>query len=83
MITETILTVLFAVGEFVITLLPDFVFDVFQGSADKLSSVMAYAFYFFPLDVWLFGLASITTMMSISVGYSLAEWVWKKIPGVD
>lgn len=83
MITQAILTVLFAIGEFVITLLPDFVFDVFQGSTNGLATIMAYALYFFPLDVWLFGLASIITMMSVSVTYAFAEWVWKKIPGVD
>lgn len=83
MITEAILSVLFGIGGFLISLLPDFVFDVFQGSTNGLATVMAYALYFFPLDVWLFGLGSIVTMMGISVTYALGEWVWKKIPGVD
>lgn len=83
MITEAILSVLFAVGEFLITLLPDFVFDVYGGTTTGLATVMAYGLYFFPLDVWLFGLASIIAMMGISVSYAFAEWVWKKIPGID
>lgn len=82
MITESILTCLFAVGEFLVGLIPDIVFDL-SGGVGGLATVMAYALYFFPLDVWLLGLGSIVTMMGVSLLYALGEWTWKKIPGVN
>lgn len=82
MITEAILSVLFGVGNFLVGLIPDLQFDRFTGSTMGLATVMAYGLYFFPLDLWMFGLGSIVGMMGITTIYVLSEWVWKKIPGI-
>ena len=82
MVTEAILTVLFAVGSFIIGILPEFVFNVFNGSAG-LATMLAYALYFFPGDLWLFALGNILIMMQITIAYAVLEWVWKKIPGIN
>lgn len=82
MIVEGILTVLFAVAKFLISILPDNVCRVFDGTAG-MGTLLAYGLYFFPGDLWLFGIGQGVVMMVASLGYSVAEWVWKKIPGVD
>lgn len=82
MITEGILTVLFAVANFLISILPASVCKVFDGTAG-LGTILAYGLYFFPGDLWLFVIGQGVVMLSISFTYAVAEWVWKKIPGVD
>lgn len=82
MISEALLSVLFAIGSFLISLLPDTLIKAFEGGS-SIATVIAYALVFFPSDVWLFGLGAVVTMMSVTLVYALLEWVWRKVPGVD
>ena len=82
MISEALLSVLFAIGNFLISLLHDTLIKAFEGGS-SIATVIAYALVFFPSDVWLFGLGAVVTMMSVTLVYALLEWVWKKVPGVD
>ena len=82
MITESILTVLFAVANFLIGLLPQKVANIFDGTAG-LGTILAYGLYFFPMDLWLFIIGQGVAMLGISLSYAILEWGWKKIPGVD
>lgn len=82
MISELFLSVLFGISSMIINLLPDFVFNVFDGTA-ALGTVVSYALYFFPGDLWLFCLGQGIIKMGITFAYAVAEWTWKKVPGVD
>lgn len=82
MITEAVLAVLFGVSEFLIGLLPQSIANIFDGTAG-LGTILAYGLYFFPLDLWLFIIAHGIMFTGASLAYAVAEWVWKKIPGVD
>lgn len=82
MITESILNVLFSVANFVISILPESAVNVLEGSAG-LGTILAYALYFFPGDVWLLGLGNGLAFITVGFAYAIFEWVIKKIPGVD
>ena len=82
MITEAILSNLFLIAKFLIGLLPEALVDAFEGTT-ALGTVLAYALIYFPMDIWIFGLGAIISMMTITLVYAILEWVWKKIPGVD
>lgn len=82
MITETIINVLFGVAGLIIKILPQISLDTLGGVAG-LETILAYALFFFPLDIWLIGIANGLMFMGGAVGYSCIEWVYKKIPGVD
>lgn len=81
-ITETILSVLFAIGEFLIGLLPQWTVNIFDGSA-AMGTLLAYGLYFFPMDLWLFVIGEAVIMMTVTIAYTIAEWTWKKIPGIN
>lgn len=73
MITEAFLSCLFGLSNLIISLLPDVVFDIFDGTA-ALGTVVSYALYFFPGDLWLFVLGQGVIKMGITFAYAVAEW---------
>lgn len=82
MITETIITVLFGVAEFIVGLLPSINLTV-SDSGGGLSTLLGYGLYFFPADVWLVFVGNAVLVIGVSLTYVVIEWVYKKIPGVD
>ena len=82
MITELLLSFFLAIPKFVIGLLPNVAIDTLDGMAG-LGTVLAYALYFFPVDIWIVVLANGVIMLTVAFGYGVLEWVWKKIPGVN
>lgn len=81
MITEKILLALFSVANFVVGLLPDFASSNVGGSG--FSQFVGKALFFFPADVLVVGIGNIVLIATVGIGWSVIEWVYKKVPGVD
>lgn len=81
MIIELLCTPVFALINFVISLLPTLyqVPDYMSATLDLL----AKALYFFPADVFFVVIGNILTWQFIHLGWISIEWVYRKIPGVD
>lgn len=82
MITEAILSFFLNLVIFVLGLIPDNTFS-FVLHNDTAASVLGYALYFFPRDLWIFILSDIVFLVGFTTTYVIIEWVYKKIPGVD
>lgn len=82
MVTEAILSFFLSLATFLVGLIPDNTFN-FVLENDTAASVLGYALYFFPRDLWLFILSDIVFLMGFTSVYVIVEWVYKKIPGVD
>ncbi len=82
MITESIVSVLVNIASFLIGLIPEWTATTIDGTAG-LGTILAYGLYFFPLDIWVFVIAQAAIMMGVTAAYTIAEWVWKKIPGIN
>lgn len=82
MITELLLSFFLAIPKFIIGLLPNVAITTLDGLGG-LGTILAYALYFFPTDVWLVVLSNGVIMITVAFLYGIFEWVYKKIPGVD
>lgn len=82
MIVEAIISVIFGIPEFILSLLPSVDISGLKDTQGFLR-VMSAGLYFFPMDVWVVGIVLAVNMIQFGFAYSILEWVWKKIPGVD
>lgn len=46
-------------------------------------TVISYALQIVPIDVWVFTIGSVIFWSFAQIGWSVFEWIYKKIPGVD
>lgn len=81
MIVKLVFSPIFAIINFVISLLPAnySLPNFYQDSVSILSKGLA----FFPSDVWIIVITNIFFWLYVQFSWSLVEWVYKKIPGVD
>lgn len=81
MILEVILNMIFGVVEFFVSLLPTF--GSVPGWAQDFAQLIGYALNFVPKDVWIFFIGSLVLWKFGLIGWSIVEWIIKKIPGVS
>ena len=82
MIIEFLISGFFTIVEGLIGVLPAWSLQTVDGIAG-LGTILAYGLYFFPLDVWVVVMGQGAIMIGLTVAYTIAEWVWKKIPGIN
>lgn len=68
--------------EFVITLIPTGVIYLPEVDFSILTTLLSYSFAIFPKELALAIVGNIVLWMSVTFGWTLIEWVYKKIPGV-
>lgn len=83
MIIEAIFNALFLVIDAIISLIPNIGGLNFTGGMGALSTLLAYALYFFPIDLWVALIGNIALWLGIQSGWFVVEWTYKKIPGVS
>lgn len=81
MITEGVLDLIYEFLLVIIDSLPQ-VGDL-PGWIDNTLNVLSYGLQFFPTDVFVSFIVSVSFWMSAHMIWAVVEWVYKKIPGVD
>lgn len=81
MIIEALCSALVALGTGIIKLLPQVVAPMV--GFEQAVSIMSYALWFFPIDLWIIAIGNIAFWIVTSFSWSLIEWIYKKIPGVS
>lgn len=81
MIIEGFCNVIFLFVNFIINTLPKTPVELF-GTGDSVT-LLARALTIFPVDCWLFIVGNIITWSTISLGWSVIEWCYNKIPGIN
>lgn len=81
MIIEAICSALVFLGTGIIKLIPEVVAPM-VGFA-QARTMLAYALWFFPFQLWVVALGNITFWIITSFSWTLIEWLYKKIPGVS
>lgn len=82
MITEGVLSLIFKVISGVINVLPDSVFDMPKWFMD-FSKLVSVSLSFFPSDVYYVVIGNISIWIIIHLSWSITEWGYKKLPGVN
>jgi len=83
MIFEFLLDILFGVINWFLSLLPNIPgFAHFQGLLGFVE-IVGYGSIFIDLDVFLSCLLVWFALWRFEFGYSILEWLWRKIPGID
>lgn len=83
MILEFLLNIIFGVIDTFLSLLPEIpAFSQFQGLLGFIELV-GYGSIFIDLSVFLSCLFVWFALWQFEFVYSILEWLWKKIPGVD
>jgi len=81
MLVELFLEPIFLIIKGTISFIP----DAFQIPNWALSafSLISKGLYFFPIDVWRTIIANVSFWLGAQLVWSIIEWVYKKVPGVD
>lgn len=82
MIIQGVITAVLALGVFVIGLVPKLASLPFVG-AENLRVILGYALWFFPIEMWIIAISNICFWIVAMITWSVIEWAYKKIPGVD
>jgi len=79
---ELILDALFLIPNLIISLIPDtgFVLPSYIGS---MIDVLKVPMSIFPLDLWFLIISQLSFWYVLQLSWSIIEWLYKKIPGVD
>lgn len=81
MIIMLIVTPIFLLINSLIDLLPQM--EGLPTWVNDLATVIGYALNVVPIDVWVFSIGNIIFWNFGLIGWSIIEWIYKKIPGVD
>lgn len=81
MVIELLLSPIFLLVGGVIDLLPT-IQSIPVWVSDTVS-LLSKALAFFPGDVWYYTIGNIIFWLSVQFAWSIIEWVYRKIPGVD
>ncbi len=81
MITQALLTIIFTLVSLIISLFPEI--PSLNLDTETITSNLSIAFLFFPHDLWVLVIANIVFWLSSSFVWSVIEWIYKKIPGVE
>ena len=81
MIVELLLTPIFWIIQGLLAFIPQG--STMPGWLQDTLNLLSTAFLFFPPDVWLIVFGNICGWQFGLFGWSIIEWVYKKIPGVS
>jgi hypothetical protein len=81
MIIEGFLNAIYSFLVSVVNLIP--VVGDLPGWMDNTLNLLSYGLMFFPKDVFISLIATFVFWMVGHLSWSVIEWVYKKIPGVD
>ncbi len=81
MIVEALFLPIFLIVRGLIALLPG-AFTLPLWSVDTFNLLLK-ALFFFPADVWVVIIGNISFWLIAQFSWSIIEWIYKKIPGVD
>ena len=83
MIVEGIFNAIFLVIDLIVTMIPSLTGLNIASGLGGLGTLLAYGLFFFPIDLWVALLTNIALWLGFQGAWSIVEWVYKKIPGVD
>ena len=84
MIAETIMTVVFGIGKFILSLIPGIELGAsFTGLFDDVSFLLSFATYFLPVGTILACLSAIFVVDNIKFIISIFNWIISKIPTIS
>lgn len=72
---------IFGLVGFIIGLLPSINLEVTATSESV--RLISIGLFFFPIDTWLFIIGNVSLWLSVQFGWSIIEWVYKKIPFIE
>lgn len=81
MIIESVLTPVFVVINFLISLLPRF--GALPEGFVNFLNLIGYGLNFVPKDVWIAFIVSVTLWKFGLIAWAIIEWIYKKLPGVS
>lgn len=81
MITEAILNPIYSILQNIVNLIP--AFGDMPTWVDNAVSLISYILIFFPVDVFVFIIGNVSLWMGAHIVWSIIEWIYKKLPGVD
>lgn len=82
MIIEGLFSLIFVFVEFVMNLIPSFDLTALDHVSASVM-LLANGLVLFPVDLWVVLFTNIVFWLSTAVLWSVIEWVYKKIPGLD
>lgn len=81
MIVLLIIIAIFSLMNFLLSFLP--VLSDLPLWGNSAMRLLSYGLMFFPSDVWVVVITNITFWIGIQISWSIIEWVYRKIPGVN
>ena len=81
MIIEAIFNLLFGLIVIIIDMFPKI--NTLPNWIQDFINIIKVPLSIFPLDVWVTVIGSVIMWYGLQFGWSLVEWIYKKIPGVD
>jgi len=84
MIAELIMTVLFGLARLVMAIIPDLSRIEYLPNSDSFIYILSTAgFILFPSWMFTAIILNVAFWLVVQVNWAIAEWVYKKIPGVN
>lgn len=81
MITEAILNPIYSILQLFISFLP--VIGDLPTWVDNAFNLLSYILMFFPVDVFVAIIGNVGLWMGANFIWSIIEWIYKKLPGID
>lgn len=81
MLLMLILIPIFEFINWILGFLPDM--NVLPTWINDMITVIGYGLQLFPQDVWIITIVNVSLWTVGLIGWSIFEWLYKKIPGVD
>ena len=82
MLLQGIFGLIFGLVKFIIYWLPQ-LGSVNASSEQSAMFLIKRGLMFFPADLWVLVITNIVTWTTIFFAWSIIEWIYKKIPGVN
>jgi len=86
MIIELLVTPIFELILFIISLIPDFTLNndsLFNFEIALFISFLGYGFFLFPLQLFMIFTANVVLWKVFQLGWAIIEWAYRKVPGVN
>lgn len=81
MIIEVICSALIGLAVMIIKFIPTIMTPIV--GIPQASKILSYALWFFPIEIWLIAIANVSFWIVTGFSWTMIEWLYKKIPGVN
>lgn len=81
MLIELVTTPIFSLINVIVNMIPDG-FNI-PNYVWYTIEILKYPLAIFPVDLWVLIISNICFWYTVQLSWSIIEWVYKKIPGVD